>query len=383
MRDKGDHYEYIAVYVDDLLVVSRDPKAITDTLVNVHKFKLKGTGELSFHLGCDFFKDDDGNWCFAPKKYIEKICSNYERIFGTKPKKASSPLVKGDHPELDTSELLDVEMIKIYQSLIGALQWTTQLGRFDVATAVMTLSRFRAAPWKGHLERVQRIHGYLYKMKNGIIRIRTEEPDFSNLPNNHYDWQYTCYRGAKEEIPKDMPIPRGLRVVLSCYKDANLYHDLISGRSVTGILHLANKTIIDWYTKLQSTVETATFGSEFVSARTAVEQVIDLRNTFRYLGVPVETPTMMFGDNKTVVDSASIPQSKLHKRHNMLAYHRVREAIVAGIINFFHMPGSSNPADILSKHWDYATIWPTLRPLLFWWGEMVESMPKGKMIEGG
>ena len=86
---------------------------------------------------------------------------------------------------------------------------------------------------------------------------------------------------------QDAPKPLGKRVVLTTYVDANLYHDLISGRSVTGILHMANKTPLDWYSKLQSTVETATFGSEYVAARTATEQIIDLRNTFRYLGVLV------------------------------------------------------------------------------------------------
>ena len=75
-----------------------------------------------------------------------------------------SPLVKGDHPELDKSDLLDLEQTQIYQSLIGSLQWTTQIGRFDVCTAVMTLSRFRAAPRQGHLERAKRVFGCLSKM---------------------------------------------------------------------------------------------------------------------------------------------------------------------------------------------------------------------------
>ena len=69
MRDKGDHYEYIAVYVDDLLIASKDPKAILPDLLQVeHHFKLKGTGPISFHLGCDFFRDKDGNLCYAPNK---------------------------------------------------------------------------------------------------------------------------------------------------------------------------------------------------------------------------------------------------------------------------------------------------------------------------
>jgi hypothetical protein len=168
MRDMGDHYEYIAVYVDDLLICSKDPQAIVDILVNDHKFKLKGTGPIDFHLGCDFFRDEDGNLCYAPRKYVEKMMSTYERLFGTKPKQASSPLTKGDHPELDTSALLDVNDTAIYQSLIGAMQWVIQLGRLDIATAVMTLSRFRAAPRHGHLDRVKRIYGYLAKMHNPI-----------------------------------------------------------------------------------------------------------------------------------------------------------------------------------------------------------------------
>ena len=51
MRDKGDHYEHIAVYVDDLLIASRNAQSIIDSLTNEYKFKLKGTGPISFHLG--------------------------------------------------------------------------------------------------------------------------------------------------------------------------------------------------------------------------------------------------------------------------------------------------------------------------------------------
>ena len=294
---------------------------------------------------------------------------NYKRIFGTNPKLAHSPLTKGDHPELDSSDLLDKEHIKIYQSLIGSLQWAIQIGRFDIAMAVMTLSRFRACPRQGHMDRVQRIIGYLAKFKFGVICIRTEKPDYSNIPKKVYDWFYTCYQGAKEEIPHNIPQPRGKSVLTTSYVDANLFHDLISGHSVTGILHLLNKTPIDWFSKLQSTVETATFGSEYIAARTCTEQIIDLRLTLRYLGVPINGSLMMFGDNESVVNTASVPHSKLHKRHNALSYHCTREAIAAAITRFHHIEGTSNPADILSKHWDHASIWATLKPLMFWSGD--------------
>ena len=103
-------------------------------------------------------------------------------MFGDKPStKVSSPLEKGDHPELDTSDELDIDGIKKYQSLIGALQLVITLGRLDVATAVMMLSSFQANPREGHLTRAKRIYGYLYKMKHGALRFQVGEPDYSGI----------------------------------------------------------------------------------------------------------------------------------------------------------------------------------------------------------
>ena len=89
-------------------------------------------------------------------------------------------------------------------------------------------------------------------------------------------------------------------------------------------------------------MEAATYGSEVVAAKTAAEQMMDLRKTLRYLGVPIMTKAYMFGDNKSVVMSSTIPQSILNKRHNMLSYHRVREAIAAKILEFYWCSSSQN-----------------------------------------
>ena len=74
----------------------------------------------------------------------------------------------------------------------------------------------------------------------------------------------------------------------------------------------------------------------------------------------------MFGDNESVVNSATNLYAKLHKRHTALAFHCVREAIASGFIVFSFIPGKINPADILSKHWTYRAVWPMLKALLFW-----------------
>ena len=376
MKDCGDHYEYIACYVDDLLIVSRSPEKIIESLqADPHKFKLKGTGEVKFHLGCDFFRDEEGVMCVGPKTYIERMGLQYVDLFGEQPKqKYSSPVEKNDHPELDMSPLLPAEGIVKYQSLIGALQWVITLGRFDISVAIMSLSSFRVAPREGHLDRLKRIVGYLTKMKHGYIRIRTEEPDYSMLQPTSYDWAHTVYGKVTEEMPRDAPTPKGKRVVLTSYVDANLYHDWVNGRAVTAVLHFINQTPFEWYAKKQPTCETATYGSEFTAAKTAVQQIMGIRTALRYVGVPVHGCTKLFGDNGSVVTSASVPHSPLKQRQHSLSYHYTREAIASGAVDFRFIPGHLNPSDILSKHWGYAQVWHLLQTCLFWQGDTAKLL---------
>ena len=80
----------------------------------------------------------------------------------------------------------------------------------------------------------------------------------------------------------------------------------------------------------------------------------------------------MFGDNETVVNTAAFPHGKLHKRHDALSHHKTRCAIAAGVTSFHHVKGTTNPADILSKHWDFPSVWPQLKPILFWSGDAAD-----------
>ena len=196
------------------------------------------------------------------------------------------------------------------------------------------------------------------------------------MPPHQHDWSHTVYGEVSEVLPTDAPEPLGKSVVLTTCVDANLYHDWVTGRAVTGILHFVNQTPFEWYAKKQPMVETATYGSEFVAAKTATQQIIGTRTTLRYLGVHIRGETRLFGDNASVVTSSSVPQSPLKKRHHALAYHSAREAIAAHILDFQHIPGEINPSDILSKHWGYSQIWPTLQPIMFWMGDTADLLDK-------
>ena len=63
--------------------------------------------------------------------------------------------------------------------MVGQLQWLITLGRFDIQAQVITMSRFRAQPRKGRLDRLKRIYAYVIRTKDYAARFRTTEPDYS------------------------------------------------------------------------------------------------------------------------------------------------------------------------------------------------------------
>jgi len=194
------------------------------------------------------------------------------------------------------------------------------------------------------------------------------------------------HEDASEEIAIDAPEPLGAHVRTTTHKDANLMHNLVNGRSCTGILHFLNQTPIDWFSKRQGQVETSACGSESVAARIAAEQIMDLRYTLRMLGVPIDGPSWLFGDNKGVVQSSTIPHSKLEKRWCALSYHRVRESIAAGCIYFLHLDGRQNPLDCMTKTLNGTVLHGFIRPTMDWCGDtitlLVSPPPASDALDG-
>ena len=156
-------------------------------------------------------------------------------------------------------------------------------------------------------------------------------------------------------IPTDAPKPHGNVVSTHCFVDADHAGNHITRRSQTGILIFINRAPIIWYSKRQNTVETSTFGSEFVAMRIAVELTEALRYKLQMFGIPLDGPTNVFCDNEAVTKNATIPESTLKKKHNSIAYHRTREAVAAGTIRVTKEDGTTNLADVLTKLLPQAT----------------------------
>ena len=128
---------------------------------------------------------------------------------------------------------------------------------------------------------------------------------------------------------------------------------------------MLNNTPITWVCKRQTTVESFTYGSELVAACIATELILELRYTLRMLGVPIDGPALMLGDNMSVVLNTTVPSSVLKKKHLGISYHRVREAIAAKILRFAHVRSEENLADILTKPLANPIFYSLMRPILF------------------
>ena len=115
-----------------------------------------------------------------------------------------------------------------------------------------------------------------------------------------------------------------------------------------------------------------------MSGRVAADQIIGNRQTLMAMGVPIEKSSWLLGDNQSVITQSTVPSSTLSKRHNALAYHRMRWAVAAKIIKFVKVDTLDNVADPLTKYLGYSEAMPLLKPLLFWAGDTAAAGEKKK-----
>ena len=163
-------------------------KVIAQSESAPYNLKLKRSGPLNFYLGCGFKCDRTDTLCMVPGKYIDQMEEVYAQQFGTKSvQKHRPPLQKGDHPEIDKTPFLSEEDTEVYQSPVVSSQWNISIGRFDIQSAIMTMSKFCTPPRRSHLERMKQVYGYLCKYQHNKIRFCV--PDYLNVPtSSDHDW---------------------------------------------------------------------------------------------------------------------------------------------------------------------------------------------------
>ena len=297
-------------------------------------------------------------WAFSSSQYVQTAVKNVEAYLDSQDSKhwkmsskVDTPLTTTYRPELDISRELNVADAAYYQSLIGILRWIVELGRVDVCLEVSMMSSHLALPREGHLEQVLHIFAYLKKYQNTELVYDPSDPVVDENDFERRDWASSEFGHVEgeEEFPAKMPEPRGHGFIMRAKVDADHASDTISRRSRTGFLIDLNCALVYWWNKKQTSVESSSFGSEFVAMKRCCECIRGLRYKLRMMGIPVEGPTCIHGDNQSVLANRTIPDSTLKQKSQSIAYHFVHEGVSRDEWRTSYVNTHDNEADLLTK----------------------------------
>ena len=336
-KDDGSHYwEYVLLYVDDALCISCDAENVLKNQTGRY-FVIKdgSVGPPTIYLGNKVSKVTLENgveaWSFSSSQYVQNAVNNVEeylhKLGKCLPKKATSPLSNNYRPESDVSPELTSALGSYYQSLIGILRWICELGRIDLTCEISLMASCMALPREGHLEQLFRMFAYLKNKHNSEMVFNPSEPEIDLDLFEKQDWKNTVYGETSEEIPANVLEPRGFRFKIRAYVDSDHAGDSVTQRSRTGFLVYLNSAPIYWTSKKQTSIETSSFGSEFIAMKVCCEYLRGLRYKLRMMGIPCEFPSYIYGDNQLILANSTMPFSQLKKKSSPIAYHFVREGV--------------------------------------------------------
>lgn len=358
-RDDGtEYYQMVLLYTDDILAIMDDPEPfIRDELGKRFTIKEKSIGPPSQYLGNKVsqvtLESGAECWSFSSSQYIQNAVANVEEYLLKQGEnilpRVKSPWPSGYRPEVDVSPELTSHEASYYQSLIGILRWIVELGRADICMETSAMASMMASPREGHLQVLFRMFAFLKTKHNGVMVFDPTEPDVDVTQFQREDWSATSYGDCKEEIPTNAPKPRGKGFTMRAFVDSDHGGDSVTRRSRTGFIVFLNSAPICWFSKKQTSVETSTFGSEFIAMKQCCEYIRGLRYKLRMMGVPVEMPTFIFGDNQSVLSNTTTPHSVLKKKSSSIAYHFVREGVARDEWRTTYLHTDLNPADMETK----------------------------------
>jgi hypothetical protein len=358
--DGSNCYEYILLYIDDALAIGVNAeKMLREEVGRFFELKQDSIGLPKIYLGARMrevvLENGVKAWGMSSSQYVQAAVKNvkkYLEILGKKlPAKAKTPMQTSYRPELDVTEELGAQEGSYYQLLIGILRWMVELGRIDICLEVSMMSSHLALPRQGHLEQLLHVFAYLKKNHNAELVLDPSDPVVDETSFDRKDWTSSEFGHVqgKEELPGNMPEPRGFGFVMRAKVDADHASDTISRRSRTGFIVYLNCAPIYWMSKKQTSVESSTFGSEFIAMKQCCEYIRGLRYKLRMMGIPCEGLAYVYGDNQSVLANTTIPDSTLKKKSQSIAYHFVREGAARDEWRTSYINMHDNESDLLTK----------------------------------
>ena len=240
------------------------------------------------------------------------------------------------------------------------------------------MSSHLALPRKGHMEQVMEFIWYLWNYHNAELVFDPSDALIDKQDFDRKDWASSEFGHVedKEDLPPNMPEPRGLGFTIVAKVDANHASDTVTRRSWTGILVYLSCSLIHWWSKKQASIEFSSFGAEFIAMKQCCEYLRGLRYKLRMMGIPCDGPSHIYGDNQSLLANTTMPDSTLKKNSQSIAYHLVREGSARGEWRTAYVNTHNNEAKLLTKPLPYGEKrWKFVRNLL-------HHISRGKVCNG-
>ncbi|GJX98130.1 putative ribonuclease H-like domain-containing protein [Tanacetum coccineum] len=308
-RNKSDIL-LVQVYVADIIFGSTRKEMCTEFEKIMHKkFQMSSMGELTFFLGLQVKKKEDGIF-ISQDKYVTEILKK----FGFTDVKTASTPMETHKPLLKNADGEDVDE-HLYRSMIGSLMYLTS-SRTDIMFAVCACAKFQVSPKVSHLHAVKRIFRYLKgQPKLGL-------------------W-----------YPKDSPFD------LVAYTDSDYAGASLDRKSTTGGCQFLGCRLISRQCKKQTMVANFTTEVEYIAASNCCGQVLWIQNQLLDYGYNF-MQTKIHIDNESTICIVKNPVFHSKTKHIEIMHHFIRDSNEKKLIQIIKIHTDQNVADLLTKAFD-------------------------------
>ena len=309
----GDHRYFLAVYVDDCILIGKSSPFIVNFKNDFSKrFKIEDLGPVAWLLGCNIVRDRKNRKISIGQR---QYCIDMLDLFGMQNcSTVGTPLPA---KTLDSDDTLDSPPLDIkksvYPSLVGKLLYLSNCTRPDITAAVNYLSRFMSNATEAHMQQAKRLLRYI----KGTL-------DY-------------CITYSGNVSPEPL-----------CWQDAS-FADGPGRRSRTGFVILMCGGAIIWASRLQATVALSTVEAEYMALAAACQELLFLRQQLMSFGIPLAAPLQMFEDNKGCIALATNAVTTHRTKHIDIKFHFVRQCVASKKVKLVWVESTHMLADILTK----------------------------------
>ena len=316
LKGEGPDRVILSVYVDDLLIVSKNLKNVEAVKGQLGKeFDMVDFGEAGSILGIQITRNLEEGWLeLDQRRYISVVLDRFGMSDCKGVVTPLEPNVKYSKKQEATTEV-EVKTMEVtpYREAIGSLMYLMVSTRPDLGSSIQVFSKYMQNPGPEHWLGVKRVFKYLKQTMGLCLRYERE---------------------GKSEV-------RG-------YCDSDYAGDLDTMRSTGGYVFLLSGGAISWSSKRQPTVALSSTEAEYMAATSASKEGLWLKRFVSELGWEQKKVEILC-DNQSALKLMKNPTYHARTKHISVQYHFVRELIEAGELEFRFVGTNLQVADFLTK----------------------------------